>query len=759
MSLNDWQEADRVSLQAFYGSGQTWSFDDIIQGASVAGRSVRAWLESSPVPRGTPLLLPALPNGVEEPQWFAISFSERQAEELREQLNSFLGPAGSDYDGRRATATGADPLLRTAETWAGGSWIFRFSALPGFRQPVREALGRMQEVWSLRPTDGTKVSRSTEALLRDFFSTLANRDEHASRRVLDSIRASGRLSPENAQFLEIERLAALDQWSAIALHPLLPMLAEIRRPQRITAFLIEALWRTEFERYFQEDRAAEALAFFRASFAPRYKGLLRARGSLRQESVVLTFLLAAVGLEPPRPEQIPLLLDRLEAGSKARAFADAIATHVRPGKVEKVPTGPLEKARRALERKEFDTAWLHLRDAPVSAESCELLLDCAIELASPEVARHVIDAFARLDEKARRSVLGLRRHARTWEELERLLAPAGALAPVDWETWLDAVEADPKWRGAIEAARDGIANWEIQPYRDEPKRPGLLADRLQGSRDPDARQLIRLVYPHITRFFLPDGTPERMFSSVYQSILFALAVDDRFGAEDWATAQNLALAVLECAPSTDDYANTLEVLSLLWQNRGDVTRLDWGLDLLDTVAVLPPLSEIHVDSFFTAVWNTFNSHSRRVGREQRELFGLLCDDLGRSAEFAALPPIRSEAESPTIDVAGLLRGKMVAIYTLTESAGLRAKRTLESIYIGIDVRLSHDHGGSERLRSLAREADYFVMSTRSATHAATDFIKSNRTGARSGLIFPAGKGSSSVVTAVREAALSGMDTD
>jgi hypothetical protein len=60
--------------------------------------------------------------------------------------------------------------------------------------------------------------------------------------------------------------------------------------------------------------------------------------------------------------------------------------------------------------------------------------------------------------------------------------------------------------------------------------------------------------------------------------------------------------------------------------------------------------------------------------------------------------------------------------------------------------------GSERLCSIAREADYLIVATRSAKHAATEFIKATRPSGKSEVIYPTGKGSTSILTALRQAA-------
>lgn len=755
MNLDSWIEADRVALRAFYEAGQAWSWQEIFQGASEKGRAVQSWIENSPLPRSFPIFLPVQRIGQSESQWFAIAFSEAQCEELREHLTAFLGPAGSDYRGRRADLNPADPVDSAASSWAGGPWVFRFSALPEFRKQVRDALERMRRVWRLQPTLRVSVFRTTEAMLRDFFCSLANGEEDASRHWLDEVRLCGRLSAENLHFLEIERLGVFRHWDQLALHPQLSLLVAMRRPRRITAMLIEALWHTELAEFVPENRVADALAFARDKFLPRYQGLLRVRGSLSQTPVLLAFLLAAVAMNPPRREQIPVLLAAIPFDAPERAFAEAVAAQVTELASEPPISDALELVRQALVHKDFDTAWLKLQDTAISVESCELRLDCAAELSSPEVARLVADSLAELPAEQLSEVLRLRRHARTWKDLESLLSAHERVTPVDWETWLDVVESDPTWERSLEVAHEGASEWPDSIYRNNPARVQEIADRFQAPRGPEADRIVRLTLPHVVRFFMPDAAGQTVYRPIYHSLLLILALDDHFGGEDWICAETLALAILGAGTSASDYQETVEALTSIWRSRGEVARLDWALDMLDTFVAAPVLSDLARDAFFTSVWQTFATHARRVRQEQRAIFELLCRDLNRVAEFTALPspPPEEEVSKDTINLSERLRGKLVAIYTLTESAGIRAKNILEFLFDGLDVRLSHDHVGNDRLQSLARDADYFLVTTQSAKHAATGFIKSARTLCGREVIYPSGKGSSSIITALKEAVL------
>jgi hypothetical protein len=91
---------------------------------------------------------------------------------------------------------------------------------------------------------------------------------------------------------------------------------------------------------------------------------------------------------------------------------------------------------------------------------------------------------------------------------------------------------------------------------------------------------------------------------------------------------------------------------------------------------------------------------------------------------------------------------MVAIYTLTEGAGRNARAQLSELAPELRVDLNHDHVGTRGLAALAERTDLFVIAALSATHAATDFIRTRCPSER--LAYAPGKGAASIVRKVEE---------
>ena len=76
----------------------------------------------------------------------------------------------------------------------------------------------------------------------------------------------------------------------------------------------------------------------------------------------------------------------------------------------------------------------------------------------------------------------------------------------------------------------------------------------------------------------------------------------------------------------------------------------------------------------------------------------------------------------------------------------RAKAVLETLYPGLVVLLNHDKTATKSLIALADSADYFVFSSKSAAHQAFYPV----TERRKDLIYPSGRGSTSIVRAFQQ---------
>src|SRR5208337_3190725 len=109
-----------------------------------------------------------------------------------------------------------------------------------------------------------------------------------------------------------------------------------------------------------------------------------------------------------------------------------------------------------------------------------------------------------------------------------------------------------------------------------------------------------------------------------------------------------------------------------------------------------------------------------------------------------------EAPDGSDEIKSELDGRTIAIYTLAESAGQRAVRLLRDMAPTATVTLNNDLVCTDRLASLARQAELFVFAWRSSKHAAYYCVKNHRP-EKLPLLLPRGKGTASIIQALLEA--------
>jgi hypothetical protein len=253
----------------------------------------------------------------------------------------------------------------------------------------------------------------------------------------------------------------------------------------------------------------------------------------------------------------------------------------------------------------------------------------------------------------------------------------------------------------------------------------------------------------LLRYFLPEGVGEREFLPIYKELLLLLSFSDALSESDWMTAQTLLEAVLAAGADRETYRDSVEAMSQIWQMHGSVQHVDWALDTIDLLAVHKAQDEDAQTGFVSKLLETFRSGYRRIERHQWATLQVLSGDLGKTDEFNGLNPPNFKSDA-TAGEATLpdLSGRKVGIYTLTDAAGRHAAAALGQLFPGVDVRLNHDKVATAPLVSLARECDYLIVTTDSSKHAATNALKANRPARASPLIYAAGKGSSSIISAL-----------
>jgi hypothetical protein len=228
-------------------------------------------------------------------------------------------------------------------------------------------------------------------------------------------------------------------------------------------------------------------------------------------------------------------------------------------------------------------------------------------------------------------------------------------------------------------------------------------------------------------------------------VLLVLSADENPSALVRAAFFDLALQVIDSGPTRDRYADLVATAEELWRRVRSRETVPWVLDVIDLLAAHPAPDPAVRIAFVSTVGQTLWDFAERMPIDERELFESAAADCG--VALALPPPPAREAEAD--DVWSLLNGKSVGLYSLLEGVGERFRARLQALAHDVQVEHNRDTVATETLKSLAAGADYFVVDTRHASHAATGAIDAARP--REQQLFPNGGGLSSFIARLRDA--------
>jgi hypothetical protein len=195
------------------------------------------------------------------------------------------------------------------------------------------------------------------------------------------------------------------------------------------------------------------------------------------------------------------------------------------------------------------------------------------------------------------------------------------------------------------------------------------------------------------------------------------------------------------------YTSTLRDLVEVVQDLDSATYLDQLIDLLEATAEAACPDREARGKLWGSVLPMVANYQSRLTVDRRAILTELAGVIGMRSELeAALPPLPASVDHQQIVVPA---GYRIGMYTLKDSVGQRVKAALERGHPGIVVDVDNSHVATDALTNLARRANLFVVGWRAAKHAATDAISAARP-AGWPTIFPQGKGSSSVLSAINE---------
>ena len=664
------------------------------------------WLLAAPMP------------GVD--RWSLLARSREAQRRAREVIRAFIGPGiavlqmGEEYSQVELGTSSYDILVTPLLVQVGRE------------EQMIAAAERLVNTLTGQP-DQVPIGRaSISALLRDFRLALEDGDSTAATDRLQQLQDHPKLSRMNRQFLEVEFLARLGRWKELRHRDWFISLLRQQRPASITEYMLEAVWHISFE-----ERGVHLWTEAKVAFS-------------NLPDAIRT---APDGIEPSRnPSRRMAALRASEQGSDRR--------------LETLTTGDPSLAQWIKAETTFVEPESSLEGAPVGVSAADLFnsgriadlidlveksrgepteLSYAVRgVADCESVEFAPQVVAWLDQTSPKDLPGS-------PGFRKAVARVRSLAEDrcdGWSEWFRRVASEDRWPAGPEVARTSVEKWGVADLEDRHAREEAarnLETAIEGPNGQSVDQVLDLLCSIVASLVERHGA-DALVGAVSMALVYRTPSAKTVG----ALAQLLEV-VLEHSPTESVFGDLADACSQeeVVKPRAHITSL---LDLLDAF-VAGVRIEPHFGSFVGAAQSALIAHraNGRLDGEERRLAAELLAEAGRPT--GSLEP--DEVETTVDDPWAALAGKTVFLYTLFNGLGARFEDRLKRRCPSVQVTYSQEKHASGRLRQLAAGADFVVVHTRHASHAAT--IGIDQVVAKSEQLLVNRKGLSSILLTLRNA--------
>ena len=702
---------------------------------------------------------PAL--GTERQRLYAVADSGAQWRQLAPLLRAAVGVTITEFVGRTTMLDSACPF----EAWLSEHELYvgRIAAGPGIGDDVPGVLVRaLVRTIERSESPGRGLPRSTDDVLEALSLALAAGQRDAAHAEIEFLRSNWRMDALNLRFLEVRVDAELRDWPTLRARTFFDDLCRTRRPVPVTVALLEAIYHTSIGSVERNHGPEAALDIFKRTVNGRVGTLLEVPPANPTRPVATLFALAALSTELPNRQALALLDETAGRWDEAEQTAfRALVDTLTPA----APVPPVPAEAGASSAIEYPTSprtfsWaatlVELRalqddPAPPTVDRARSAILGAVELNGFEASRLALTYVARLSAPDRDALLGSRVIAAHWETLQRNTAEGRA--PANWLEWISLLPDVPAETARTWAER-AVVEWPLGEHLRSARDAAALADAFErvgaGDDAASARQIERrrdAALVDLFRWLHHDPAwPNPEYLELYGRLQYLLALSPNRSPATLEVLTELLRGMLQIGLTPPAYEDALHLLVDIVRDLDSASFIDQLIDLIEATAEAPcPIPAVRRE-LWELVMGIVLQYVSHLTSEHRAVLEDLARLLDVRAELqSALADGLEQTQPMSVPVP---EGYEIGVYTLMESIGNRVKVCLERTFPGVLVEVNASRVSTDGLTSLARRADLFVLGWRSAKHAATDAITAARPGTLP-TIFPAGKGSSSMLASVR----------
>ncbi|MBB4423898.1 hypothetical protein GGD66_002442 [Bradyrhizobium sp. CIR48] len=737
--------SDLAWLRTFFTAPNGVDWEALQNGfAPVAiANHIRPWLRKLATDPRAPICLPFVRGG-KIAGWYATTQTAEGGLELGAELKAWLGPTYlSTFD---VVPVKSNDAMAKAMRCLSGGMVYRFAGPdPESNERIAARIADYGETLKLRPLTVRQTVRPIGSIRADFDRALLAQDESRAELMIAELRGTGRLNEENMRYLDVRLKAGLGYWPQIARdHWLVSTMSDLALPPQVLADIIEALYRTYIEEVEPGGSLAQVLQAFELHIAGRYPRLFASRRGIRTPRIIKAFLLYESLQTRPDINILHNLSSLLPDTDREGVWAQALSS----ASEAPADTGISEaNAEEAFDDAQYDRAFEFFLALPLSRKSVSRLLFCVSFIDTEDAKSRLLSVIDAAPAIVGDLAPAVRAKLETLRSSKSQTAAADE-RPISWMRWAKQIASGRDLEAAELQARDAVSRWDIAPFRENEKLSNAFAELIGGA-SGDAAVLVRRSVPDLmAAFFSEESTPTPALRSIANILFLFIAMEEVLSRTDLDLLAQLLGRLLEMGLSDADYQSLIGDLEDVQRRVGSYAHLPWSLDICEALAIAPSPSASAREArlrFFVQVLAQARGFSHRLRPQDLLPMEFLAKDYG--IETATLDALRRSSE--TQEVASRppdLAGKTLGIYTLSESAGSRAKDALQRMFPGCRVEVNSDLVCTPRLTNLAKASDMFVFAWKSSSHQAFYCVKDALP--KGEPIWAVGKGTASILRAV-----------
>jgi len=712
-------------LKNFYAEDKHLDYDRAMQGG-YSIQQMNTLIQRAAAQR-MPCIVPSTRTG--KTVFYALAENARSLDELRRILTAALGSADTNADIRSLYHTNDPGEQLLLDKSPDGILTFDFLPVPdGSPQQVKEwQIARMKRVYAMlqmvmdlyhqRPVLHSLVSRQTGRILRDFYTACHACDGKIAEQFLEELRGNQMLSSLNLLFLELQGMAASAKWDSILNHPRLEVLLRGRVPERIQRLLLRSsghlMLNAIRDAHFPLDRREDARRLV-LGLLPLYKHKPRFahQASFLPDWQIWTMGAALLGIDEwqtASPLLDPDWIQQVEGWAIGASSLPA----------------PIEAEEQALIQAPV-VVLISLENAT------DLLLEALV--ADAEREDEIYAQLAAMPEATRHALQKIPKLWEAWQALEKRCEPQD----YGWSRWLadiqQATESE-RFESLRQQATVHYMDWTPSTFS-ETQWQALLEQQSNAQ----LSKVLRDVLPTLLNWL--EEYNVQVSASLWPDWLMLLAVEDIRSEEDVRLGGMILDKFLSGTFTREEYASAIESVAMLCSENLSVRTLGYSLDIAELLYDKVTADDAARLGFWVTLQELLKQRWERLDVSM-QLSTRMVERLYLGEHAGHTFPEEDNTPGVASSLHRDLSGKTLAIYSLMEGAARRGKEALLQLYPGLRVELNHDHVATSALVNLAEKADYFIFASGSSKHqafyTATDYRKE--------IIYPSGKGASSMIAA------------